>query len=203
MLDPDLGREAARELAREELRDPEYDAAKPPLVVRALSKAFEELRELFLRASAHTPGGRLGLVLVLLALTGLVVLVVVQLRVGRGGGSSGGLFTTGSVQTAAEHRRAAEAHAAAGSWDEAVRERLRAIVRDLESRGVLDPRPGRTADEVAGEAGRLVPSLGEPLRRAATTFDEVWYGGRVADAAAYAGVVEVDDLVAATRMVLA
>ena len=203
MQGPDIGREAAQQLARDELRDPGYDEARPSLVVRALARVVDEITRLFARASEHTPGGRLGLVLVLVALTALAVLVVVQLRVGRSGGGGGALFAAGASLTAADHRSAAEAHAAAGEWDEAVRERLRAVVRDLESRGVVDARPGRTADEVAGEAGRLVPSLGDPLRRAATTFDEVWYGGREADAGAYAVLVEVDDLVASTRMVLA
>lgn len=202
MQGPDLGREAAQQLARDELRDPGYAEAQPSLVVRALARVVDEIRDLFDRASEHTPGGRVGLVLVVVALAGLATLLVVQLRVGRTGGRGEALFTLGSSRTAADHRAAAEAHAAAGAWDEAVRERLRAVVRDLESRGVLDDRPGRTADEVAGEAGRLVPALGDPLRRAATTFDEVWYGGRVADADAYAVLVEVDDLVAATRMVL-
>lgn len=202
MLDPDVGREAARQLARDELRDPGYAEAQPSLVVRALAKAVEKVQELFDRASAHTPGGRLGLVLVLVVLVVLVVVLLAQLRVGRRGPQGGALFTGGTVLTAADHRAAAQAHADAGAWDEAVRERLRAVVRDLEARGVLDARPGRTADEVAGEAGRLVPSLGAPLRRAATTFDEVWYGGREAGPDAYAVLVEVDDLVASTRMVL-
>ena len=203
MLDPDTGREAARQLARDELRDPGYDEARPSLVVRALARVVQEIRDLFDRASAHTPGGRIGVVLVLVALAGLAVLLVVQLRVGREGARGGALFAEGAVRTAADHRAAAEAHAAAGEWDEAVRERLRAVVRDLETRGVLDARPGRTADEVAGEAGRLVPALGDPLRLAATTFDEVWYGGRQADASSYDVLVEVDDLVVRTRMVLA
>ena len=63
-----------------------------------------------------------------------------------------------------------------------MRERLRAVVRELESRGVLEPRPSRTADEVARDGSAAVPDLAEPLRRATTTFDEIWYGGRTADA---------------------
>jgi len=48
-----------------------------------------------------------------------------------------------------------------------------------------------------------VPSLSEPLRRGVTVFDEVWYGGRTADASSYAVLVEVDRLVGATRLVVA
>ena len=81
---------------------------------------------------------------------------------------------------AAEHRRRADGFAGEGRFAEAVRERMRAIVRELETRGVLEPRPGRTADEVAREAGALVPAVAPDLRTAATVFDEVWYGGRPA-----------------------
>ncbi len=68
-------------------------------------------------------------------------------------------------------------------WAEAIRERLRAIARELEQRGVLDPRPGRTAAELSREAGAQLPALAEDLRNAASIFDRVWYGGRTATAA--------------------
>ena len=84
-----------------------------------------------------------------------------------------------------------------------MRERLRAVVRDLEARGLLDPRPGRTAGEVARDAGAAVPALAEDLRRASIVFDEVWYGGRTADAGSYALLVDVDTRAAAARPVLA
>src|SRR5690606_17385997 len=61
--------------------------------------------------------------------------------------------------TALGHREAAERHAAAGEWARAVRERLRAIARDLEERAELSARPGRTADEMAEEAGEAEPEL--------------------------------------------
>ena len=68
--------------------------------------------------------------------------------------------STGSAELdAAGHRAAAEALAAQGHLAEAVRERLRAVVRALEERGVLDPRPGRTSGEVARDAGAAAPAL--------------------------------------------
>jgi hypothetical protein len=45
-----------------------------------------------------------------------------------------------------------------------------------------------------------VPVLAAPLRQATQTFDEIWYGGRAADATAYAALVGVDELVAGTRV---
>jgi hypothetical protein len=203
LADAELSREAARELAHRELQQRAYDQARPSLLVRAVTSVLHALGDLLDRAGSNVPGGRSGLVLVLVVLGVLVALVVVRLRPSRSGARAEGVFADGRALRAAEHRALAERAAAAGDFAEAVRERLRAVVRELEARGVLDPRPGRTADEVAREAGRLVPTLDVPLRRAATTFDEVWYGGRVADAASYAVLVDVDTTVTATRMVLA
>jgi hypothetical protein len=57
---------------------------------------------------------------------------------------------------------------------------------------VLDPRPGRTADEAAAEAGRLLPAHAAPLRDAARTFDDVTYGGRTATQQSYAALRNLD-----------
>jgi hypothetical protein len=48
-----------------------------------------------------------------------------------------------------------------------------------------------------------VPAIAGPLRRGATVFDEIWYGGRTADASSYAVLVEVDRAVTAAPLVLA
>src|SRR3954452_6676662 len=87
--------------------------------------------------------------------------------------------------TAEDHRAAAERHAAAGEWPQAIRERLRAIARDLEERAILDPRPGRTADELATEAGAALPDHADELAAGVRVFDDVWYGGRSGDAEGY------------------
>lgn len=69
---------------------------------------------------------------------------------------------------------------------------MRAIVRCLEERALLDPRPGRTADEAAAEAGRSLPGHEIPLRAAARNFDDVTYGGRTADQQTYLTVQALD-----------
>ncbi|KOV36917.1 hypothetical protein ADK97_11850, partial [Streptomyces sp. H021] len=88
----------------------------------------------------------------------LVVLAVAALwwRLGsprRPATSASALFGYG-VRSAADHRTAAASHAASGPWTEAVHERMRAVVRSLEERTLLDPRPGRTANEAAAEPRR-------------------------------------------------
>lgn len=117
----------------------------------------------------------------------------------RSSGAAAPLFEGGRELRAADHRRRADEAASAGRWAEAVRERLRALVRELEARGVLDPRPGRTADEVASEAGAAVPDVAPDLRAAVRVFDEVWYGGREATRESYATLVDVDRRLAERR----
>jgi hypothetical protein len=197
----DITREGARRAARDELLDRRYHDAEPPLIVRLVGRLVRKVLELLDRAAAHAPGGRLGLLLIFLMLAALVAVVVVRLRpVGRGAASAD-VFTTGAALTADEHRALAEQAAGTGQWAEAVRERLRAIVRELEARGVLEPRPSRTAGEVARDGSAAVPFLRDPLLRATVTFDEIWYGGRTADASAYAVLVEADRTVSSARLV--
>ncbi|MFC6985013.1 DUF4129 domain-containing protein [Streptomyces cirratus] len=97
-----------------------------------------------------------------------------------------------AARTAADHRAAADAHAAAGRWTEAVQERMRAVVRSLEERTLLDPRPGRTADEAAAEAATRLPQHAGDLRAAARAFDDVTYGGRTGDPDTYGRLRTLD-----------
>ncbi|MFI8364621.1 DUF4129 domain-containing protein [Streptomyces sp. NPDC085612] len=185
-------REAAREAAERELSKPIYHENDPSLVDRALRAFFDWLDDLFGAAAGATPGGAVGLVAVVL----LVALAATALwwRLGsprRTPTTTGRLFPDG-VRSADDHRAAADAHAAAGRWTEAVQERMRALVRSLEERTLLDPRPGRTADEAAAEAARSLPDHAEALRAAARAFDDVTYGGRTADADTYARLRALD-----------
>jgi hypothetical protein len=198
----DVTRVGARRAARDELLDRRYHDAQPPLLVRLVGRAVRKLLELLDRAAGGVPGGRAGLLILALMIAGLVAVVIVRLRPARRGGASADVFTSATTLSAAQHRELAEAAAAAGQWAEAVRERLRAIVRELEARGVLEPRPSRTAGEVARDGSAAVPSIAAPLQRATTTFDEIWYGGRSADASSYAVLVEADRSVTSAQLVL-
>lgn len=186
----------------EELADEVYDAARPGLFERVVSWILERLQGLELPEGPQA-GVSLVVVLAILALVVLIALRIagpVRLRGGRGRPDS--LFGETSM-TADEHREAADAHAAEGRWELAVRERFRAVVRALEERTLLDPRPGRTADEAAREAGELLPDVAAQLTDAAALFDDVVYGEREADAASHARVQELDVAVAGARPVFA
>jgi Domain of unknown function (DUF4129) len=69
-----------------------------------------------------------------------------------------------------------------GRYAEALRERLRGIVRNLVEHGVVEHRPGWTITELAAAAAQTLPAIAEPLDAAAGLFSEVWYGQRPADA---------------------
>lgn len=195
----DVGREAARQAARAELSDRRYRAAQPPLAARIIGAALRSLGRLLARAAEAAPGGRLGLLLLLVLLVLLAAVVFVRLGPPARRRRSPALFAAGGPLAADDHRARAEQAAREGRWAEAVRERLRAVVRELEVRNVLEPRPGRTAREVAVDGGAAVPSLAAGLERAAVLFDEIWYGGRAADAAGYDAIVALDAAVRGER----
>ncbi|RII19880.1 hypothetical protein DSC45_07705 [Streptomyces sp. YIM 130001] len=194
-----VGRTPAREAAERELSRPRYHENDPSLFQRALNRFWDWVGDLFDAASGATPGGGLGLVVILLVAVALLALLWWRLgRPERTGTPSSALFDE-RPRTAAEHRAAAEAHATDGRWSQAVQERMRALVRSLEERALLDPRPGRTADEAATEAGRSLPAHAARLVAAARDFDDITYGGRTADETAYRRMTELDGDVERTK----
>jgi hypothetical protein len=198
----ELGQEAARDAAHQELSRQVYQQARPGLVERALQWLYEHIIGLLNDVGSASPGGYAGVIVIVLLV--VAAIVAVRLKVGPFGKTrraEQALFV-GGPRSAAEHRRAADAHAAAGEWAEAVRERLRAVIRSLEERALLDPRPGRTADEAAVEAGAALPECAGPLRTAARVFDEIWYGGREASASSDQVLRELDERVRTSRSVL-
>jgi hypothetical protein len=66
--------------------------------------------------------------------------------------------------------------AADGRYAEAVRERLRSMVRGLVDRQVIDNSPGWTVTELAAAASAARPEVGAPLTAACRTFSDLWYG---------------------------
>ncbi|WMX46735.1 DUF4129 domain-containing protein [Streptomyces roseicoloratus] len=200
----DVPRVPAREAAERELSKPMYHENDPSLLQRGLDRFWDWVGGLFDSVSGATPGGAVGVVAVAVVVLALIAALWWRLGTPRrppaaAGGDS--LFDDGP-RTAAEHRAAAARHASAGQWNQAVQERMRAIVRSLEERTLLDPRPGRTADEAAAEAGRSLPVHADELRSAARAFDDVTYGGRSADEPGYRRIEQLDGALERTRPTL-
>ncbi|WP_433390289.1 DUF4129 domain-containing protein [Micromonospora sp. KLBMP9576] len=81
---------------------------------------------------------------------------------------------------AAAYVSLADRFAAEGRYAEAVRERLRAMVRELTARRVVRPEPGMTVAELVRAATDARPQVGAPLEAAGEIFSELWYGQRPA-----------------------
>jgi hypothetical protein len=186
----DIGREQAAELARSELSDPAYEHES--WWGRLIQDVLDWLNNL-VGPGAALSGGLIALI-ILTAVLCLIAFFIIR-AVNRGSRPSYGseAIFGGDARSAAEHRAAAEEHAAAGQWALAIQERLRAIARDLEERVIVEPVPGRTADEFAAEAALALPSFGDRLTSAARLFDEVAYGGRSGTPDGYASVRDLDD----------
>lgn len=187
----DIDREAAHEAAQRELAKPIYP--KSSLMDRLGDWIQEMLYRLILKGST-IPGGWLTItVLAIVVLVAFIVAVRIArrtMRTNRGGDA--GLFGTHEL-SAAEHRATAEAYAAQANWAAAIRHRLRAVGRQLEETGMLNPVPGRTANELARGAGELLPAFAGELQRAATVFNDVTYGEQPGTEPNYRMVAELDE----------
>jgi Domain of unknown function (DUF4129) len=187
----DIDRDAAHEAAQHELAKPIYPKAS--LIDRLKDWIGELLTKLIVNASS-VPGGwfTISVLLILLAIAVVVAVRIARrtMRTNRGGGHA--LFGDHEL-SAAEHRATAEQYAAVGNWSAAIRHRLRAVARQLEESGVLDPVPGRTATELARDAGRALPHLAAELSRAAEAFNDVTYGERPGTESAYQMIADLDD----------
>ncbi|MER7501293.1 DUF4129 domain-containing protein [Nonomuraea pusilla] len=188
-----IGRDDAARRAAEELLKPGYE--KESLLDRLYRYVTQFLGDLLDGATGGgTTGGVIAAVVITLIILGVLVLVGRQLRKASRAAApaAGGLFGERAL-TAAEHRAAAERLAAEGRWSEAIRERLRAIARDLEERALVDGMPGRTADELAAEAGTALPGFAAELAAAARSFDDVTYGGVEGTQEAYLSMSDLDE----------
>jgi hypothetical protein len=187
----DIDRDAAHEAAQHELGKPIYPKAS---LIERLTDWIEEMLTRLVSEVSSVPGGwfTLGVLLTLLAIAVVVAVRIARrtMRTNRGGGYA--LFGDHAL-SAAEHRATAEQHAAAGNWAAAIRHRLRAVARQLEESAVLDPVPGRTATELARDAGRAIPNLAAELARAAETFNDVTYGEQPGTESAYRMIADLDD----------
>jgi len=197
----EVGREAARQAAAEELSRTRY--SDESLLERVWRWFWEGLFSLLGRIGDGGVGGVVSLVILVAVLAGLVALLVWSLRrMTRTRRTPAAQVFADVVTTAEEHRRAAEEHAREGRWALAVQERVRALARSLEERDILSPAPGRTADELAAEAGLLLPGLGTGLTAAARLFDAVTYGEHPGTPEDYATMCALDDTVQTTDPVL-
>lgn len=197
-LDP--SNEQSREWARDELSKDRYHPAPPErTILDEIGDWFSRNFDWFGNIGKHLP-------LILAIIIGLAVLalIVVALRYVRRSPRK----TTreraepvlgGEPLAATELRRRAERAMAAEDYDGCVREAMRALTRRSAERALLVDAPSLTAGEVAHRLSRQFSAYRNDLFAAATLFDSVMYGGRHADAAGAAALLDLESTVADTR----
>jgi Domain of unknown function (DUF4129) len=195
---PLVSRLHGQTLARTELSKASYHPHES--LTQRLLDAVNRLLNHVYTAGKSFPGGWWSVV-ALAALTALAVTLVLA-RLGplaRAHREPGQLAPGGQPLGAADHRQRAAQLAGAGDYAAAILEAVRGVARQLEERGVLSPRLGRTADEIAAEAGLALPAEAAALRDTARLFDDICYGERPGTAAGYALVQALDTRLQSAR----
>ena len=190
-----ITRDGARAAARRELSKGIYHRDDEPWPLRIFNAVQRWLDHLLHTVAKHAPGGGPGALALLLAAIALVAFVWWRVGLVRRTTAAQHPVLEGRARTSADLLRQAEAAVAAGQWEQAVVARMRALAMAVEERGLVDPRPGRTADELAAEVTSAIPVSRDTMRAAATAFDAVVYGKRPASRATY------DVISAAARVV--
>ncbi len=186
--DPLIGRRAAQRLARHELAE-----------TSIWQRIWHWLARLPGTAGAIVPGGWFGLIALAILAVVTITIIIFWVRPARTGRAAAGSVLGGLPMTARDYRQAGERLAAAGDYAGAIVEGVRAIAAELDERGVLPPRPGRTADELAAEAGSELPGLAGDLLTVTRMFDDIRYGDRDGSQAGYQLVSRLDLDVRAAR----
>lgn len=205
-IGPPVTRDGTRDDARRELSRSTYNEAEPGWFTRLVDWINDKIADLFdwLTPDPSDEGlagftglGTLALLIILFAAVVIVRMWLGPLR--RSARADHADLVLHSTLSSEALRAQAEDFARQGAYAEAVRARLRAAVRTLEEKGVLDPRPGRTAGEIVDEVARAAPEAAEPLREAVTVFNEIWYGGQPATRDSYAALARADEAVGVLR----
>jgi len=187
----DIDRDAAHDAAQRELAKPIYPR---PSLTELIYDWIEELLYRVVASGSSIPGGwfTVAVLLILVAVGVLVAVRIARRAMRTSRGATSALFGDQDL-SATEHRATAERFAASGDWAPAIRHRVRAIARQFEKNGVLDPVAGRTATELARAAGRALPDLVDELTTAAKTFNDVTYGERPGQESQYRMIAALDD----------
>lgn len=199
-----VGRGAAQRLARHELSKAIYHQPQS-LPVRVAHDVVTLLGRLFSAAGSVTPGGWWTAVALAALLVAAVSMIAVRLGpVARPARVTGPAWDRGSrAMTSRELRDASAASAAGGDYGMATLQRLRAVVTSCEERGILPVSAGRTANEIAAQAGARFPGQRADLVAGARSFDQILYGGGTGTREGYERMCALDAALATSRPVVA
>ncbi len=191
----DIRRRAAQQLARRELARSMYAESIQTRILHWLERLLGNV----LSAGNSLPGGFWSTIALLVALVLVIAAVMFWIRPTGARRLEPGALLSDSRLSARDHRQLADRHAAERDYSAAVIERMRAIAVGIEERSILPIRPGRTADELAAQAGQAMPELARELAAAAALFDDVRYGDREGTVSGYERVRQLDVRVQAAK----
>lgn len=186
---PEISAEEARRTADAVLSGRGYlNASRPPsLRERIFDWIAEVIGDLFNALS--TSGGRGPIAWVIIALFGGLVAFLVWKLVRtyeplptKAKAPKPTIDIIGDL-TADEWLAKAETAEAEGDWRASIRCRHRVLVATLLDRGLITPRPGLTAGEIAAMVAERAPASADSLWGATNVFKDTWYGGIEADRA--------------------
>jgi hypothetical protein len=185
------GAEEARRWAAEELAKSVYRDAEPGWLESLWRSFVNWLQSLEgpPGTDAPVPSPVIGIVI---AVVIAVAVILARPRLNAKPRQAKEVFEPDSALTAQDYRQRAEGAAAAGKWGDAVVDRFRALVRSAEDRILLEPQPGRTADEAALALSAPFPADQARLGLAARTFDAVRYGNWTAGHVDYEAMMRLD-----------
>lgn len=194
---PDDGE--ARSWLSDELSRPVYQEAKPGLLERLLTALGEWLADVLRNVKAVDPD--LGVVLIGVGAIAVILLAVWLIKPRRNVRTRKlpGVFDGTTVHTAAEHRARAAAAAGNGRYDDALTEILRTVIVSAEERGVLEPAPGRTADEVSALLQSVFPGQRSGIGWLTSRFNEVRYGNGSAGTGDYGRAAALEEALQGER----
>ncbi|MDQ0768545.1 hypothetical protein QF031_001294 [Pseudarthrobacter defluvii] len=193
---PDAGE--ARRWAAEELAKPEYREAAPSWLDTLWRNFLDWLQSLDGSPGDAAPVPSPVIALVIAAIIAAAV-ILARPRLNARARKARDVFEREVTMSAVDYRNRAETAAGAGKWGDAVVDRFRAVVRSAEDRTILDPQPGRTADEAARALSVPFNSEAARLARAAALFDGIRFGNRAAGSSDYQEMVGLDAALEATR----
>lgn len=188
---PLIGRRPAQILARHELDK-----------VSIWDRILRDIVQLFNASASAVPGGWFGLIVLGVIVAVLIVVAASWARPAVGRRLRARPVRSDGARTAQDYRQAAARFAAAGNYGQAIVEGVRAVAAELEERKILPPRLGRTADELAVEAGAELPGLAGDLRTITRLFDDVRYGDLPGTQTGYELVRQVDGRVQAAPVTM-
>lgn len=194
---PDVDPDEARRRMLEELSKSEYDDS-PGFIPWLLGLLESWLMDVLagIDGSSTAQAGLFILFIVVVA----VIAVLVMRRTGMIRRSTSlsveTALDTPEVLTAVELRAAARDAVSAGRLDDATVLAVRALVRDLDERTLLDVTAGMTAHEAAEAASGPFPELRGRLQLAARSFDTAAYSFRSVSAKQAEDVVRLTEYIA-------